>query len=149
MPHERMHMTCLERDVPWLQASAMTEDERQSESGSNNRGVMPAAVFDITRKGLNALAVSPDGTRLATAARDGTVRIHDLTNGALLAGFRVCSAMNPSSWNNPGLVWTRLDARPLWRRYLGMPVLTLASNGYHSASYSRIVHPFTIVSGHI
>ena len=115
MPHERMHTTCLERYVLRLQASAMTEDERQSESGSNNGGVMPAAVFDISRKGLNALAVSPDGTRLATAARDGTVRIHDLTNGALLAGFRVCFSMNPSSWTNPGLARTRLDARPLSR----------------------------------
>ena len=71
-----------------MQASAMMEDD-QSESGSSSGGRMPMAVFDISRKGLNALAVSPDGTRLATAARDGVVRIHDLTNGALLASFRV------------------------------------------------------------
>ena len=71
-----------------MQASAMMEDD-QSESGSSSAGRMPMSVFDISRKGLNALAVSPDGTRLATAARDGVVRIHDLTNGALLASFRV------------------------------------------------------------
>ena len=67
----------------------MTEDDSQSDSSSSNGGVMPSAVFDISRRGLNALAVSPDGTRLATAARDGVVRIHELTTGALLSGFRV------------------------------------------------------------
>jgi WD40 repeat protein len=66
-----------------LQASAMMDDDQ------NETGRMPMSVFDISRKGLNALAVAPDGTRLATAARDGVVRIHDLTNGALLASFRV------------------------------------------------------------
>ena len=66
-----------------LQASAMMEDDQ------NETGRMPMSVFDISRKGLNALAVAPDGTRLATAARDGVVRIHDLTNGASLASFRV------------------------------------------------------------
>ena len=71
-----------------MQASAMMEDD-QCESGSSSAGRMPMSIFDISRKGLNALAVSPDGTRLATAARDGVVRIHDLTNGALLASFRV------------------------------------------------------------
>ena len=67
----------------------MMEDDNPSDAGSSNGGTMPAAVFDISRKGLNALAVSPDGTRLATAARDGVVRIHELTTGALLSGFRV------------------------------------------------------------
>ncbi len=67
----------------------MAEDDGQSEFGSSNGGAMPSAAFDISRRGLNALAVSPDGTRLATAARDGIVRIHELTTGALLSGFRV------------------------------------------------------------
>ena len=71
---------------------------------------MPSAVFDISRKGLNALAVAPDGTRLATAARDGIVRIHELTTGALLSGFRVRLSFpcRPSlrSLDAVGLAWT-------------------------------------------
>jgi WD40 repeat protein len=74
-------------DMP-VQASAMMEDD-QNELGSSSTSRMPMSIFDISRKGLNGLAVSPDGTRLATAARDGVVRIHDLTNGALVATFRV------------------------------------------------------------
>ena len=76
------HQLTCKMEMP-LQASAMMEDDQ------NETGRMPMSVFDISRKGLNALAVAPDGTRLATAARDGVVRIHDLTNGALLAIFRV------------------------------------------------------------
>ena len=75
----------------------MAEDDSQSESGSSHGGAMPSAVFEISRRGLNALAVSPDGTRLATAARDGIVRIHELTTGALLSGFRVCLAVTRTS----------------------------------------------------
>lgn len=80
----------------------MAEDDSQSESGGSSGGAMPSAVFDISRRGLNALAVSPDGTRLATAARDGIVRIHDLTSGALLSGFRVRLASTHHSH-----VWVR------------------------------------------
>ena len=72
-----------------VQASAMMDDDSQSDSGSGSSGRMPAAVFDVSRKGLNALAVSPDGSMLATAARDGCVRIHDLTTSVMLAAFRV------------------------------------------------------------
>ena len=75
-----------------MQASAMMDDDSQSERGSGSSGRMPAAVFEVSRKGLNALAVSPDGSMLATAARDGCVRIHDLTTGAVLAAFRVNSS---------------------------------------------------------
>ncbi len=37
---------------------------------------------------VNALAYSPDGTRLATASRDGTVKVWDLGNGRELVGYR-------------------------------------------------------------
>ena len=82
-------LTTVRQSSLLLQASAMTEEDGQSDSGSSNGGALPSAVFDISRRGLNALAVSPDGTRLATAARDGIVRIHELSTGALLSGFRV------------------------------------------------------------
>lgn len=83
-----------------LQASAMTEDDSQSDSGGSNGSALPSAVFDISRRGLSALAVSPDGTRLATAARDGIVRIHELSTGALLSGFRVRLSFSywPKRW---------------------------------------------------
>lgn len=67
----------------------MADDDSQGESGGSAQNRMPAAAYEVSRKGLNAFAVSPDGSRLATAARDGTVRIHELTSGAMLAGFRV------------------------------------------------------------
>ena len=70
----------------------MMDDDSQSEAGSGSSGRMPAAVFEASRKGLNALAVSPDGSMLATATRDGCVRIHDLTTGAVLTAFRVHSS---------------------------------------------------------
>ena len=74
-----------------VQASAMMDDDSKGDPGSGSSGRMPAAVLDVSRKGMNALAVSPDGSMLATAARDGCVRIHDLTTSAMLAAFRVQS----------------------------------------------------------
>jgi WD40 repeat protein len=37
---------------------------------------------------VNALAYSPDGSRLASASRDGTVKVWDLGNGRLLVTYR-------------------------------------------------------------
>ena len=75
-----------------MQASAMMDDDSQSEAGSGSSGRMPAAVFEASQKGLNALAVSPDGSMLATAARDGCVRIHRRRAGSLPGAFPCTSS---------------------------------------------------------
>lgn len=58
-------------------------------NAKTNGNLAPVATLIASPKGLNAMALSPDGSRIATAGRDGVVRVHDLGNGALLTGFRV------------------------------------------------------------
>ncbi len=58
-------------------------------SAKNGGSAAPVSSLTACSRGLNAMALSPDGTRVATAGRDGVVRVHDLVTGALLTGFRV------------------------------------------------------------
>jgi WD40 repeat protein len=54
---------------------------------------------------VNALAYSPDGTRLVSASRDGTVRVWDLGNGRELLAYRGHQGVRPKSENvNPMVV---------------------------------------------
>lgn len=57
-----------------------------------NGSLAPVATLQACPRGLNAMALSEDGTRIATAGRDGIVRVHDMGNGGLLTGFRVSNA---------------------------------------------------------
>jgi WD40 repeat protein len=60
-----------------------------SSGGSHGGARAPLQTLAICDRGLNAAALSPDGSRLATCARDGVVRVHDLASGMLLTGYRV------------------------------------------------------------
>ncbi|EIE24697.1 WD40 repeat-like protein [Coccomyxa subellipsoidea C-169] len=57
-------------------------------SARTNGNLAPVSTLNACQKGLNAMALSPDGSRIATAGRDSVVRVHDLGTGALLTGFR-------------------------------------------------------------
>ncbi|BDA42613.1 probable catabolite repression protein creC [Coccomyxa sp. Obi] len=72
-------------------------------NAKTNGNLAPVSTLIACQKGLNAMALSPDGSRIATAGRDGVVRVHDLGNGALLTGFRTYYG-NPLSctWSNDG-----------------------------------------------
>jgi WD40 repeat protein len=50
---------------------------------------------------VNALAYSPDGTKLASASRDGSVRVWDIGNGRELLAYRGHPAPPPVSDANP------------------------------------------------
>lgn len=59
--------------------------------GGSNSGPsgMPSTSISCNGQAINALALSPDGTKVATAARDGIMRVHELSTGILLMGFKV------------------------------------------------------------
>lgn len=45
----------------------------------------------MSKEGLYALAVSPDGKHLATGSRDGITRVFELATAQLSGGFKVCT----------------------------------------------------------
>lgn len=70
-----------------MQAQAASEGRFSAKNGAASRS--PALAFLAAKRGMTALAVAPDGTRVASAGRDGVLRVHDLTSGALMTGFKV------------------------------------------------------------
>jgi WD40 repeat protein len=56
-----------------------------SKSNSNN----PVQTISVPCGGINDAAFSPDGSKLAVANRDGTVRLLDWTTGACIGGYKV------------------------------------------------------------
>ena len=70
-------------------AAGGAEGRFVARAGSGNGQRAPASSLVACAQGLNDAALSPDGGRLASAGRDGVVRVHDLASGALLTGFRV------------------------------------------------------------
>ena len=49
----------------------------------------PAVTIHASNSALTDVVPSPDGARIASTARDGVLRLHDLNSGALIAGFKV------------------------------------------------------------
>ncbi len=49
----------------------------------------PATPLYVSKEGLYAMAVSPDGKHLATASKDGTTRVFELATAQLSGGFKV------------------------------------------------------------
>lgn len=48
----------------------------------------PATPLYVSKEGLYAMAVSPDGKHLATASKDGTTRVFELATAQLSGGFK-------------------------------------------------------------
>ena len=67
------------------QAPASGEGRLSAKNGALGRA--PALAIHAASRGITALAVAPDGMRVATAGRDGVLRVHDLATGALITGF--------------------------------------------------------------
>lgn len=87
-----MHVNWLMSVCYGCQGSLQNSDGSYSQK-SNNGSASAVSSLNACSKGVNAMALSPDGTRVATAGRDGVLRVHDLVTGTLLTGFRVC--LNP------------------------------------------------------
>ncbi len=49
----------------------------------------PATPLYVSKEGLYAMAVSPDGKHLATASKDGITRVFELATAQLSGGFKV------------------------------------------------------------
>ena len=52
-------------------------------------GRPPIMTIRGTPRGLTSMAISHDGGKVAITGRDGILRIHDLSSGILLTGFKV------------------------------------------------------------
>jgi hypothetical protein len=79
---------CISGEVH-LQGGPLKSEGHQLSKGSRSTTGGPISSLNACSRGLNAMAISPDGSRVATAGRDGVLRVHDLVTGALLTGFRV------------------------------------------------------------
>jgi WD40 repeat protein len=79
------------------------------------------------RSEITALAVSPDGTRIATGSRDGTARVWNASTGKSLHIFRVRGTVLSLAFSADGrtlATGNRLEAR-LWQVQTGKPLVTL------------------------
>jgi WD40 repeat protein len=56
---------------------------------SKSSGLNPINTVHPGGGGINDVAFSPDGTRLAVACRDGSCRVLDWPSGHCIAGFQV------------------------------------------------------------
>jgi WD40 repeat protein/mono/diheme cytochrome c family protein len=64
-----------------------SQEERTQLQKHYEQGVLAAAKTDIAEAGVYAVALSPDGTRVAAAGGDGTVRLFDSQAGSLVTSF--------------------------------------------------------------
>jgi WD40 repeat protein len=62
-------------------------DEKAQLQKHFEQGVQTAAKADIAEAGVYAVALSPDGTRVAAAGGEGTVRLFDTQTGSLVTSF--------------------------------------------------------------
>ena len=49
---------------------------------------------------VNSVAISPDGSKLATASKDGSLRIWQGATGEVVAIMRVDSQLNNCAWSS-------------------------------------------------
>eukprot|EP00879_Flechtneria_rotunda_P024967 GHRR01026495.1.p1 GENE.GHRR01026495.1~~GHRR01026495.1.p1 ORF type:complete len:222 (+),score=63.06 GHRR01026495.1:604-1269(+) len=63
-----------------------------SSSSSRTSSQAPCQTINVNGGGINDAAFSPDGSRLAVACRDGTVRLLDWPNGNCVGGYSVSQA---------------------------------------------------------
>eukprot|EP00798_Chlamydomonas_sp_ICE-L_P024182 gene24182-9772_t len=57
-------------------------------SKSKAQAQSPFNTISVNGGGINDIALSPDGTRIAAACRDGALRLLDLATGTLIGGFQ-------------------------------------------------------------
>ncbi|KAK9819570.1 hypothetical protein WJX81_001337 [Elliptochloris bilobata] len=82
-------------------APAAGEGRFSAKNGATGRA--PVLAIHAASRGITALAVSPDGMRVATAGRDGVLRVHDLASGALITGFKsYYGSLTCCAWSGDG-----------------------------------------------
>ena len=54
-----------------------------------SKSASPVSTFTVNGGGINDMALSPDGTRLAVACHDGALRVLDMATGTVVGGFQV------------------------------------------------------------
>ena len=86
-------------------AAEVKEGSRASTPKAGARA--PAMAIQASGSGLTDAVPSPDGAHVASTARDGVLRVHDLATGALLAGFKV-------GLGSPPTAGRPLLAGPVW-----------------------------------
>lgn len=57
--------------------------------GGGTSAPKPSLAIQACQGGLTSMAVSPDGTKIATTSKEGILYVHDLNTGALITGFKV------------------------------------------------------------
>ena len=76
-----------------MQVPAEAKEGSRSSTPKAGAGRSPALAIHASATALTDADPTPDGTRVASTARDGVLRVHDLNTGALLAGFKVGPAL--------------------------------------------------------
>lgn len=70
-----------------MQQSAAAISEVRSKAG--NSAPKPALTINVCSAGLTSMAVSPDGTKIASTSKAGVLYVHNLSTGILITGFKV------------------------------------------------------------
>ncbi|KAK9787125.1 hypothetical protein WJX73_002235 [Symbiochloris irregularis] len=85
------------------EAGSSRDSSRQSTPRGSSPARQPVMTIHATPTSLTDAVPSPNGAYVATTARDGLLRVHDLATGVLVAGFQgyygglLCCAWTPDS----------------------------------------------------
>ncbi len=70
-----------------MQGSSSAAESRFSMKVGPAKG--PTLTINVPGGGVNAIAASPDGSKLAAVSRDGVLRVYDIATSQLVTGFKV------------------------------------------------------------
>ncbi|NDJ75933.1 MAG: hypothetical protein GYB65_06715 [Chloroflexi bacterium] len=103
----------------------------------NRSAVRQLAVLDGHSSGINALAFNADGTRLASASDDGTVRIWELRRGTTRLMLPISASFQDLALSMDGTLLAAASGTDggivfVWDAITGTTVITLSHTGVYS-----------------